>query len=381
MAEEDPEAEVAGEMEFAEIIGAVFEPKVNGISGTLTSTEQYLALVTPEIEEEPERMQQAEVIKKTFLDLNSRHSGTLLDAKIMIDNMVAFKEEGRALAQKIDNRLHMVSGRGKPHSLRKFEQCPETALATMFLEDSQSCTLPQRHELSRRLQQCAREWYDLGDLIRTELVELKTVEGATVKLKEEADLQLARLTTRMIVLTGTIVVLGALTGGAAFAAAPLLAGGFGTLAVLASSFAGLTISAKAVAMRALGKMYTKRKNIQDIIESGESAAEASEGRGARLEALATTVGASEEEAQAWREMVDPVLLPQNRSVASLTELPRWAGQDAAGLIDLLQTVVQDVDWPHKCEVWGQDVRKLGEVASAIRLHEAEEAQLRRALTE
>merc|ERR1712242_583186 len=175
-----------------------------------------------------------------------------------------------------------------------------------------------------------QDWHDLTSMIEKEVETLRQLGTLTDDEHVELGKQVSSLKGRMRVLTGAVVLLGCLTSGAGFAAAPLLVGGLGVAVVATSAFAGLTRAAKGVAFQELGSVYTRKQVI-----------------------------------------VHPVLKrDQQKSWTSLTSIPKYARidpevKDVDGVIGQFNSIVQEPMWKEQSH-WEQDISKLYEVSTTIR---------------
>merc|ERR1719367_2108781 len=106
-----------------------------------------------------------------------------------------FKELGMALAQKLDNQIHITAGKQRPHSKikRKYARREEKVLAGLFLQAFDTCNLPAREALAGRLTKIAQDWHDLSCMIAKELEALRQLGTLTEKEHAELDEQVSSL--------------------------------------------------------------------------------------------------------------------------------------------------------------------------------------------
>lgn len=367
------QADVVEAMDYADIIGSAFDPDAEAISGGLDSLDRFVRFVNLKKGIPSEHINNANLIKKKFVDMHYAHSQTIEDCERMVDNLMEFKELGMALAQKLDNQVHIKAGQQPPHSKikRKYARLEDKVLAGLFLRAFDTCNLPEREALAGRLTKLTQDWHDLTSMIEKEVETLRQLGTLTDDEHVELDKQVSSLRGRMCVLTGAVVLLGCLTGGAGFAAAPLLAGGLGVAAVVTSAFAGLTLAAKGVALQKLGSVYKRKQAIQSQIDAGEGACEMTKETQVDLEDVLEAVTDHKMEADRLKETMHPVLKrDQQKSWTSLTSIPKYARidpeiKDVDGVIGQFNSIVQEPMWKEQRH-WEQDISKLYEVSTTIR---------------
>lgn len=352
--------------DFAEIIGSVFSREFDGVAGILDSVEGFLSFAT--VDGLPaDRQRGITSIKMAFTSLIRDQSTSLLEVNSMVLDMIRFKATGLALAKRIDNE-GLVALDQTPHEIKgSINKCARLEdLARTFIRGCSGCDQGKRRELAQRVQVCFNAWLALADKVQEEQVALREDVKVNDATRSECEKRIPILNKRVLILTGTVVVLG-LMAATAGTAAPILAGGASGLAITVAVFAGLSFAAKAAAVKLLAKSMKQRAHYEATLEAASSAGECFTNAGNFLREVATALegakGDNEELMAIFLPALGTGLQPKGGSLDSISNVAE--GRNATDVILIFRDLVGQDSWSRQCAAWEEDVVKLAEVQGAI----------------